>query len=397
MLWKTVGCCHPRLGIFQSTDTTTELLNTDPTSGISYYWPMSLQPLYMFELLGTLFGLALHNGITLPVSLPLYFYRSLLCYSSDSTSASQCDDATLEDIKDGWPAMYRSLRTMLTQSEAPFYVDYAFPVEANGLRLTATAAVKEQVLMIHDITADVHHRTTKSPHEGIDLQGDAIEVLGLDRHNQQADQRNAENQCNAIAVELFDEKLEFRDWPGWTLKHSPDEPPSVTNDNKQSYTDDYAKWLLLTSVQPQRQAFERGFSAVMPARMISCFSPVQLQTLLEGTTALSIPDLRRVTRYQGYDRRSLYMQWFWRVVSSWPEQRQRGLLKFVTAAERIPIGGAGHLTFVIEKSDFGDTEQLPTSSTCFGTLRLPRYESEKVLERKLRMAIEYGNEGFGSA
>ena len=42
-------------------------------------------------------------------------------------------------------------------------------------------------------------------------------------------------------------------------------------------------------------------------------------------------------------------------------------------------------------------ELLPTSSTCFGTLYLPRYKDEETLERKLGIALEFGGVGFGTA
>ena len=44
-----------------------------------------------------------------------------------------------------------------------------------------------------------------------------------------------------------------------------------------------------------------------------------------------------------------------------------------------------------------DVQLLPTSSTCFGTLYLPRYKDEATLERKLGIALEFGGVGFGTA
>lgn len=59
------------------------------------------------------------------------------------------------------------------------------------------------------------------------------------------------------------------------------------------------------------------------------------------------------------------------------------------------MNGAEALTFVIERST-GDTDQLPGSSTCFSTLRLPEYESKEVLQSKLGIALEHSL-GFGQA
>lgn len=89
------------------------------------------------------------------------------------------------------------------------------------------------------------------------------------------------------------------------------------------------------------------------------------------------------------------IRWFWEVVKAYPQKKQQQLLEFVTASSRVPVNGAESLTFVIERSD-AETSALPGSSTCFGTLRLPEYESKKVLEEKLGIALEHSL-GFGQA
>ena len=96
------------------------------------------------------------------------------------------------------------------------------------------------------------------------------------------------------------------------------------------------------------------------------------------------------------------------MLTRWPAEKQKALLKFVTAAERIPVTGASALTFRVQQSvpshrsvGAGAGEEavqlLPTSSTCFGTLYLPRYKDEETLERKLGIALEFGGVGFGTA
>lgn len=74
--------------------------------------------------------------------------------------------------------------------------------------------------------------------------------------------------------------------------------------------------------------------------------------------------LQRNTKYQQYDAREPYIKTFWSIVHGWPPAKQRGLLKFVTAAERIPVTGFANVTFIISKSNFGDPEvglQMMTS------------------------------------
>jgi hypothetical protein len=52
------------------------MFTTDPITGLSYFRPGSLQPLYMFELFGLLVALAAYNGITIPVRFPLALYNT---------------------------------------------------------------------------------------------------------------------------------------------------------------------------------------------------------------------------------------------------------------------------------------------------------------------------------
>jgi hypothetical protein len=125
-------------------------------------------------------------------------------------------------------------------------------------------------------------------------------------------------------------------------------------------------------------------------------SPEYMRTIMQGSKDLDIDELRKATVYQGYSPKQKYIRDFWRLVSSWREEKQKRLVKFVTAAERIPAGGASQLTFRIEKDGREDLESLPTSSTCFGTLVLPQYPNVETLDRKLTVALELGLEGFGT-
>jgi len=53
----------------------------------------------------------------------------------------------------------------------------------------------------------------------------------------------------------------------------------------------------------------------------------------------------------------------------------------------------GPQKFNIHKS-FGGAGALPSAHTCFNTLDLPEYESERACLDKLRVALSEGNTGF---
>lgn len=343
---------------------------TDEQTGLSYFRRASLQPLHMFELLGLLVALALYNGITLPISLPRVFYRILAGYPSPPTARK-----AVEELRDGWPILARSMESVL-DDDIPD-LEYTFPFEANGIRMQILSP--ENVYHNDACTRGLAWLQTDEPEIG--CQNDP-----RNRETIQVTSTTPEVDLNVISEEI----------PGWKLERASSEPEDVTPENKEYYVMQYAHCTIYHLVLPQWKAFERGVwnSELIEQRHLRLFSPNQLKSLIEGTSHLDITALRYATQYDGYSANDPYMHMFWRVVGSWSEAKQKQLLKFVTAAERIPITGG--LTFVIKRYESENSERLPTSSTCFGTLMLPVYRSERVLGGKLSLALRYGSEGFGT-
>ncbi|TKA26776.1 hypothetical protein B0A50_04222 [Salinomyces thailandicus] len=326
----------------------TGMFTTNLQTGLAFFRPGSLQPLFMFELLGLLFALAMHNGITLPVSLPLVFYKVLGSEAGELEGGDPRHNS-IENLKDGWPTEARSLSSLLKEDVEG--LEYSFPLEANGLRLSVHRPREPDSATMASAT---------------DSKGQSVDLPAVVQ------------------------------WPGWRFDHPENDPDTVTSTNKHDFVSEYTWWLIWRSVEPQWRAFLTGFNRVIDRHCLGMFPAAGLKSFVEGSSRLDIAELRKASRYEGYEAKSKYIQTFWRVVSAWPEKRQKQLLKFVTAAERIPIGGAGHLTFVVKKTVVEDLNYLPTSSTCFGTLYLPRYPNGEVLNEKLIRAIEYGLEGFGT-
>jgi hypothetical protein len=81
------------------------------------------------------------------------------------------------------------------------------------------------------------------------------------------------------------------------------------------------------------------------------------------------------------------------VLEKFSIEDQRKLLMFATGSIKAPIGGLQKLHFKVQRSG-PDSDQLPTSHTCFNTLLLPDYSTQEKLERCLRVAIDEC-EGFG--
>jgi len=345
------------------------MFTTDSTTGYNYFMPGSLQPLYMFELCGLLFALALHNGINIPVTFPIGFYQHLsgqLKYN-------------LSPIRKQHPMIARAM-DMVLKEDIPD-LQSTFSLEANGLRLTIPTNVplvqlasSRYKLNVIDASPIKHHMDPRAGSE---------DVAGV----QQPPPRGS--QPDLIDLESISDA-----WPGWHIEQWFYEPKEVTHLNKQLYARQYVNWLLVLSVQPQWDAFQKGF-----ARIYDDIDLVQTQytmRITEGSSHFDINELKRVTTYEGYDPNCRYIRSFWRIVTKWPKEKQMLLVKFVTARERVPGEGAAGLKFQINRASHMSLDHLPTSSTCFGTLTLPLYPSTRILEEKLNLALKYGPEGFGS-
>lgn len=340
------------------------MFTTDPQTGYSYFRPGSLQPLHKFELLGVLFSLAIYNGVALPINFPTVFYH-VLNGDLDDLSARLMDTAimSIKEIKDGWPTIAQSLRYILASDIDD--LDFTFPLEANGLLLQIAGRPQSRS------KSSIAEKASQTVSEAVLVDSSAVEIAP-----------------DSIM------------WPGWEFhKEATDQQAEpVTQANKSEYVLEYMRWLIYGQVQPQWTAFLKGFNAsqAWEGNKMSFLTPTQFKHIVEGSSTLDISDLRRAAQYDNYSPQSKYIDWFWRIVTAWPEKRQRELLKFVTAAERIPITGASSLTFIIKKTEPDNLEALPTSSTCFGTLMLPRYPSQAMLAAKLELALKHGAEGFGT-
>ncbi|KAL1304102.1 hypothetical protein AAFC00_000536 [Neodothiora populina] len=365
------------------------LFTIDPHSHLAWFQPGSMVPLYKFQLFGTLFALAVYNGVTLPVSFPLALYRKLLTGTYGDT-----------DLEQGWPELAKALQDLCAYNgsvEDDLARDYTFSFAANGLYIEAdmvdpwqdaststnhlpTLARERGQMRIHNIYPDKHHpelyaRTNGKDMAMVDTQASAFP--------------NSQQEAATQPQSLH--------WPGWELSaaRTTETPPTVTNLNREGYARDYTRWILDYSIRPQFLAFAKGFHSVVDSKALKLLTPETLRAIVEGSTHLDIDLLEKAATYRGYEATSDVVKWFWEIVKDYSEENQKLLLEFVTASSRVPVNGTESLTFVIERL-MGDSTSLPGSSTCFSTLRLPEYESKDILEHKLTIALQHSL-GFGQA
>ncbi|PNY25920.1 Ubiquitin-protein ligase E3A [Tolypocladium capitatum] len=326
-----------RMAIAECLDPSYGAFAVDERTRMVWFVPGSLVEEWRFEMVGLLVSLAVYNGLTLPVTFPKALYRKLLGQPVEQ----------LYHIADGWPELANGLTTLLEWDEKDGLVEdifartYEFSVSAFG----------------SDVTLQMS-KTGSSWPQGVP---------------------NKQRMASRAAAEA-------------------DEAPLVTNANRDDYVSDYIRYLTDVSVRPQFLAFERGFRSCLDAKSLSLLTPPILQSIVEGVQDIDISELRRYARYVGWDSSHHTVRDFWSIVRRYDDQMKRKLLEFVTASDRVPVGGMRNLQFVVQKNGEEDGEggHLPTAYTCYGTLLLPEYRDKEVLRERLGMALENA-QGFGFA
>lgn len=344
-----------RLAIAEALNPDYGAFTVDERTKMIWFQASSPEPLWKFELIGLLVGLAIYNGLTLPVTFPKVLYRKLL--NQPVTE--------LHHIEDGWPELAAGLTALLEWDEK------------DGL-------VSDVFCRTYEFSANVF--------------GAPVSIDMSAPNPSPWPQFPSLNQAKT-SPELASEVAEA---------------PMVDASNRNDYVSDYISHLTAHSIAPQFDAFQRGFLACLEPRSLALFTPSLLQSTVEGVQDIDIAELRRYARYVGWDADHRAIKDFWAVVRRFGTEEKKRLLEFVTASDRVPVGGMRNLVFVVQRNGEGEegdvaeeeegegTEghvgrgRLPTSYTCYGTLLLPEYKDRETLRKKLGMALENAK-GFGFA
>uniref|UniRef100_A0A182VM51 HECT-type E3 ubiquitin transferase n=1 Tax=Anopheles merus TaxID=30066 RepID=A0A182VM51_ANOME len=166
----------------------------------------------------------------------------------------------------------------------------------------------------------------------------------------------------------------------------------VNSTNRIEYIQLMADFKLNQQIRAQCAAFRQGLANVLPIEWLYMFSNKELQVLISGAEIpVDVHDLRQHTRYGGdFSLEHHTIQLFWKVVEQFDDIQRRLLLKFVTSCSRPPLLGFKDLDPPFYIQNAGDTDRLPSASTCMNLLKLPAFEEEDVLREKLLYAIQSG-------
>uniref|UniRef100_A0A7S1KNI6 HECT-type E3 ubiquitin transferase n=1 Tax=Percolomonas cosmopolitus TaxID=63605 RepID=A0A7S1KNI6_9EUKA len=184
-----------------------------------------------------------------------------------------------------------------------------------------------------------------------------------------------------VETEAFGEVRSFELKPGG-------EDIPVTKENREEYVELYVKWKYITGVQKQFDAFNRGFRSVI-GETLELFKPQELELLVCGSPKLDFDELKKGARYsEGYTEDSQQIHWLWDILTEFNEDEKRRFLHFCTGSDRSPISGLSSTQLVVIPNG-DDDQRLPSASTCFNLLLLPKYTSKDILRDRLTKAIEH--------
>ena len=379
-----------RIAIAEALDPKYGAFTNDPVTRMSWFQVRSFEPLYKYELLGIVVSLAVYNGLTLPFTFPLALYMKLLHHEPDH----------LEDIADGWPELTKGLAALRDWEDGDvedvFLRDYVFSTDVFGqtLNIDMSEQSRQRQENFQRMSASFEAISNQPPlrPEPNGTGNDLIE-----NYNHSKTPSNEDQQYSSSGAGLDAEPIPVSSTSS-PFRPSPT-PPAVTNANRDQYIRDYIHHLTDASIRSQYKAFANGFTTCISPKSLSLFTPRTLKELVEGLPNINTHDLQSVTVYEGgYHETHPVIEDFWTIVHGWGENNDgqdklRHLLEFVTASDRLPVGGMSRVIFVIQKNGVGD-ERLPTSLTCFGRLLLPEFSRKEVLERMLGKAVQ-NSKGFG--
>jgi E3 ubiquitin-protein ligase TRIP12 len=177
----------------------------------------------------------------------------------------------------------------------------------------------------------------------------------------------------------------------------------VCSENVSLYIEKVIDATIGSGVFEQIQSFKDGFSKIIPIEFFSCFSPVELSSIISGEEVdkWTFESLHEAIQTDhGYQKDSKTIVYFYEMLCRFTTEQRREFLTFCTGSPRLPLGGLAALdpplTVVCktmskdEKSD----DCLPSVMTCAHYLKLPEYSSLEIMTQKFHLAMREGQNSF---
>ena len=279
-----------RVALGQALDPAYGLFTVDGSTQMTWFRPCSYSQLYLYKIIGLLVGLAIYNGITLPVTFPLALYRKLLGKPV----------ATLDHIRDGWPTLSKGLTDLLSWTDGSvenvFMRQYVFSVDIIGGKIDVDMQKHPRGIPWSVNQDRSEHHVTTADEAGMVTNANREEYVG--------------------------------DYIFWLTHKSVSRP-----------YEEFAKGFFYPLNRKSLQLFT-------PESLKGLVEGVQEIDVdgLEGTASYE----------GGFYNMHPQIRDFWAIVRNFSPQELRQLLEFVTASDRIPVKGVEEMMFVIQRNGISD-------------------------------------------
>lgn len=115
---------------------------------------------------------------------------------------------------------------------------------------------------------------------------------------------------------------------------------AVTEQNKKEYVQLYVNFRFTNGIEQQFRALQKGFCELIPQHLLVGFDEKELELVIGGLGKIDLNDWKQHTRLKHCTSDSKIVQWFWKAVHSYSEERRARLLQFVTGSSRVPLQGS---------------------------------------------------------
>lgn len=92
---------------------------------------------------------------------------------------------------------------------------------------------------------------------------------------------------------------------------------------------------MTTAIQSQINAFLDGFYDLVPAELITIFSPTELELVICGLPDVDIDNLKENTEYHGFKYNDEIIGWFWDALKSFSRSEKASFIQFVTGTSKV--------------------------------------------------------------
>ena len=123
-----------------------------------------------------------------------------------------------------------------------------------------------------------------------------------------------------------------------TLRVHRDYPPDTVVEPREM--DEFCNWVLCEAFSVQKrlcEAFRRGFDEVIGGVLHGILRGEEYMELIVGIGDVDVSELRKMTKYEGFEADDREIEWFWRILSEFSRSQRVQFLQFATARSRLPV------------------------------------------------------------